>query len=120
MLALAGASVVAAPLQGRWGGDHARLVLGSDGGRLQLDCATGVITGPVVVAADGTFTATGRFDEHAPGPQPADTAPQGRVARYSGRLAGDALTLSVQADGSAGPQVFHLRSGVEVKLARCL
>ena len=107
-------------LEGRWGGDRLQLTLDANGGRLELDCASGTIAGPVKSLANGKFSAVGTFDQHSPGPQRADEAAAVGKARYSGEIHDGAMTLSILAAGAGAPQVFHLRKGAAVKLVRCL
>jgi hypothetical protein len=103
-----------------WAGDRARLVVDERGGRLELDCASGRISsvGPLV---DGSaFSAAGTFERHAAGVQVTEAATATRPAQYVGEVKDGALTLSIQVEGEARPQVLHLRQGATVKLVRCL
>ena len=109
-----------AALEGRWGGDRLQLVLNASGGRVQMDCASGTIAGPLKPDAAGGFAATGTFEQHRPGPQRADDAQAAAKARYTGEVKDSAMTLTIEAEGAAAPQVFHLRRGEAVKMVRCL
>ena len=112
-------SMMAAPLQGQWAGDQARFVMDTQGGTVELECATGTIAGPVTPGGDGKFTATGTFEQHQGGATRAD-GPAPAKARYSGEVQGGSLKLTVLVDGNAVPKVFNLREGARIKLIRCL
>lgn len=118
---------VAAQLSGAWAGDRLQLTIdaNSGSGRLETDCASGSFEGPLLQAGDGSFVASGHFEQHGPGPDGADTAGAGSrpaAARFEADLASDGLnmTLSIQTSGSAKRQIFRLRKGVKIKLIRCL
>lgn len=121
-LALLGvaAGATAAELQGTWGGDRLQLTVEAQGAiRLQSDCASGRIAGPVAPGADGRFEADGQFDDHVPGPQAAGPAAASRPAKFSGRVQGGVLTLSIVPQGAQEARTFTLREGVRVKLVLC-
>ena len=108
-------------IEGTWGGDRLRLVVDAKGaGRVELDCAGGAITGPLVLSEKGTFVAAGTFEQYRSGPQRADEAAAVAKARYEGNVDGGTMTLSILPEGAAKPQVFKLRKGAAVKLVRCL
>ena len=119
--AVAAPAASAQALEGSWGGDRLLLVIDAGGGRVQMDCASGSITGPIALAANGSFIATGTFLAHQAGPQRIDETATPATARYAGELIGsDALRLSILAPGAAAAQVFNLRRGATFKLIRCL
>lgn len=107
-------------IDGKWGGERLQLMVDANGGRIETDCASGRFNGPLALGADGSFSATGSFEVHRPGPQQADVAEVPSNARYSGDVRDGVMTLSVLTLGESKPQVFHLRKGVAVKLVRCL
>jgi hypothetical protein len=112
--------LVAPPLQGLWAGDRMQLTVDAKGGRIEMDCASGTLTGPLNPGGDGKFQATGTFEQHQPGPQRADKAAAAVSARFVGELHAGAMTLTILTEGGAAPQVFNLREGARVKLVRCL
>lgn len=129
-LALLGGLLMVAPLamgvpaagsiEGAWGGDRLRLVVDAQGaGRVELDCASGAIVGPILLSEKGNFAAAGTFEQYRSGPQRADEAAAVTKARYEGAVEGGAMTLSIWPEGAAKPQVFKLRKGAAVKLVRC-
>lgn len=120
MVATTNAGAAPAPLQGQWAGDRMQLVIDAQGGRIETDCASGRINGPIVVAADGRFTMPGSFETHRPGPQRADEAVALPAASYTGELRDGLLTLSITPAGASAAQVYTLQAGARVKLVRCL
>lgn len=124
-LALAGcvSAVPAGPLIGSWGGRHVGLELDSAGGRLDYDCAAGTIYGPVVPGADGSFRAAGTHVPGTGGPERVGEVRPSYPATYSGRLAGETMTLLVEYRSAQEPVrmgPFTLRRGAEPMLLRCL
>lgn len=107
-------------LTGEWGGDGLVATFTAQGATFEASCAQGAVPSPVHPDAGGRFTADGRFEIERPGPQPADEDGRGVEAVFSGRVSGDALTLSVREAGGGPPQTYHLRRGVRPKLVRCL
>lgn len=116
---LAGNGVAAGPaIEGPWAGEHIQLEADAQGARIEADCASGTIAGPLRPGADGRFAATGTFDAQQAGPQAAN-APSAAAARYTGRVQDDLMTLSILAPGASEAQTFTLRRGARVKLRRC-
>ena len=107
-------------LQGQWGGDQLRLIIDAQGGRLAAACADGSFSGPLTLAADGSFRVSGVYDQHAPGPQRADNAAPHVPARFSGEVRNGVMALSILPDGASEAQVFTLRKDQAAKIVRCL
>lgn len=94
---------------GVWGADGANLTVAADHALLELSCAQGTIASPLVVASGGTIQADGTFGRVG-GAAPPDGIFPSYAARYSGRLAGDALTLTIRVPATAqelGPFVLR-------------
>lgn len=118
---IASAGSFTGSLEGQWGGDRLRLVIdSSNNGRIEMDCASGIIGGPINLTADGKFVASGTFEQYRGGPQRADEAAAPANARYTGEVKQDAMKLSILPLGASAAQVFNLRKGAAVKLVRCL
>ena len=107
-------------LQGQWGGDQLRLVIDAQGGRIFTGCADGSFSGPLRLAADGSFLIAGVFDQHQPGPQLADEAAARAPARFSGEVRNGVMVLSILPAGAQQAQIFTLRQGQPAKIVRCL
>ena len=106
---------------GAWGGRHVGVELGPGGGRLEYDCASGEIDGPVRPDHLGRFTARGYHTPGHGGPaREGEILPRWR-ALYWGRLSGRTMTLRVRiAETGVELGPFTLRRDVEPITFRCL
>lgn len=105
---------------GTWGGQHVRLEVRDDGAEIEFDCAHGRINGRLRPGADGRFDATGTFVAERGGPVREGASDKGEPARYTGRVRGKTMTLSVRLTNSnddAG--TFTLTHGREPELVKC-
>ena len=102
---------------GTWGGDDVGFVVSADSAHIHLGCTRGDITGPIPIAAGGTFDVVGRHNVDA---FPVDLEIF-HPARYSGRLHGnDRLTIEVTLTDTGrrlGPAEAFL--GREPRLGNC-
>lgn len=114
------AGTAPALLQGQWAGDRLQMVVDAHGGRIEGDCASGRINGPVTVGADGRFAVQGSFENYAPGPQRADESAAAATAGYSGEVRDGVLKLTITPAGAGPAQVYTLQAGARFKLLRCL
>ena len=111
---------------GPWGGRGIALTVEDSGAKIEMDCAHGRITGRLVLDADGRFELPGTFTRERPGPVhmgPNGEAQEekGEPARYSGRVEGDALRVSIRLESGGremGP--FELQAGTTPRLHKCL
>ncbi len=105
---------------GIWGGDGIRLTVTADGATIEYACADGLIEQTLKIDAKGNFVAKGVHIEGRGGPIRIDDEPTRRPARYSGRIAGEEMTLTVTLTES-GKSVgeFVLRRGQVPHLRRC-
>src|SRR5687767_10155675 len=86
-----GPTAVIAP--GPWGGWHVRMSVTSVEGRLESDCAGGVIEEPLRPDGEGRFTASGTHTPGHGGPiRDGEILPSFR-ARYDGRVKGEQMSL---------------------------
>ena len=105
---------------GQFGGTGAGLDTTPGAIRLTFDCATGSIDGPIALDEQGRFDVPGRLEREGPGPARPDSPKGGAAARYTGRLEGETLTLSVRPAGSdevLGP--FTLIRGRVARIRSC-
>ena len=109
------------PVTGSWGGDHISLIMGPTSGRLEYDCASGEIDGPLLVDQAGRFTASGYHSPGHGGPDRQGYEPPRLAALYSGQVHRDAMTLTVSVP-STGIQIgpLTLRRNAQPMLMRCL
>jgi len=108
-------------ITGEWGGDHAGLVAMPDSGTMEYDCAAGRITQPLRPLADGSVLALGTHTPGHGGPVRIDEVLPRRPARYTGRVDGDRLTLTVvMTDSNATVGTFELFRGRSPHVFKCL
>jgi len=95
---------------GTWGGEGAVLRIAEDGAAaLEFDCATGSLSEPPSIRADGSFSWTGEFDPERGNPVAGTGDADPQPATYLGVLDGTKLTLSVDVeslDHAEGPFVL--------------
>ena len=108
------------PLTGRWGGTHIGLSLTETGGTVDYDCAAGAIDEPLVPDRDGRISAEGTYTPGIGGPERAGEVRPSYRARYTGRVGGDSLTMTVRVENGVLIGPYDLRRGVEPTLMRCL
>jgi hypothetical protein len=77
-----------------WGGEHVEMELTKDGGKLDFDCATGTITEPPAVDAQGKFRVSGTYLRERPGPTMRD-GNLAVAAVYSGSISGTIMHLHI-------------------------
>jgi hypothetical protein len=106
---------------GLWGGSHVSMQITSTGGRVEYDCAEGVIQGPIRPDGTGRFIATGTHTPGHGGPIREDEILPSFRARYDGQISGERMNLVVTLiDTGAVLGPFELRHGSHGRLVRCL
>jgi len=117
----ASSTVPPALVTGEWGGDHAGLIATSGGGTMEYDCATGFITEPIRPSPDGGISVTGTHTPGHGGPVRIDEVLPQRPARYTGRVDGEHLTLTVvMTDSNVTVGTFELYHGRSARVFKCL
>ena len=110
------------PASGAWGGPHIRLDVAEDGtAAVELDCAHGSTTEPIVLDRQGAFRAAGTYAQERPGPVREGQEDAGRPAVYTGRTEGGTMSLTITLTGSGeelGP--FELTHGKTPRLTKCM
>ncbi len=103
-----------------WGGEHIRLQVTEGGADIEYDCAQGTMAQPPVADAGGRFDIKGTHRVEHPGPIRRDEESNGRPARYTGKISGDTMTLTVTlTDKSETFGTFTLKRGSEGKVFKC-
>jgi hypothetical protein len=107
---------------GDWGGEHVRLTVGATSAAVEYDCAHGTIDGPLVVRSDGRFEAGGTYTREHGGPIRDGEVPDVHPARYTGRVEGDRMSLTVDVLDTSGivPGQYTLARGVTAHVFKCL
>jgi len=103
---------------GTWGGLHAVLEVSDKGAEIEFDCAHGRVDGPLAVDAHGAFDLPGTFTPEHGGPVRRDEQPPKLEARYTGRVEGKAMTLTVFREGKEIGS-FTLTQGSPGRLWKC-
>lgn len=105
---------------GAWGGDHVALTVTDAGGHVEFDCAHGDLTEPLSVDNTGRWAVKGTYARERGGPVRQGDEQTSRPARYSGRLEGDSLQLTVAlADTSETVGTFALKRGAAGNVHKC-
>lgn len=111
-----------AAAKGVWGGRHVRLNVGDEGADIEFDCAHGSME-KLVLDASGNFNVSGFYVPERGGPVSIDEKERRIPARYSGRVEGESMNLTVtleNADGGPEPMSFTLTHGKDSRLVKCL
>jgi hypothetical protein len=103
-----------------WGGLHVRLVITSGGAEVEFDCAHGEIKVPLKADAQGHFDLPGTFVRERGGPARADETESGEPVRYSGRIEGDKMSLTITlSSNNEKLDDFSLTRGNQGRLFKC-
>ena len=113
------ASLITGPVaRGVWGGPQGNLTVYADSATLDLPCAAGRITQPVVAGTDGTFDLAGQYAVQAGPVRPGGPAWQPAHFRGSHTDGDITLTIVLSDTVSVGPLTFH--EGTVGTFPRCL
>ncbi len=106
---------------GLWGGEHIRMQVSDEGARIEYDCAHGTISEPLVTDSGGRFDVKGSHTKERGGPVREGEHSDGQPARYSGRIDGQAMTLTVTlAERKETVGTFNLTYGKSPRIVKCL
>ena len=103
---------------GVWGGQHINIEVGEKSAKIEYDCASGVIDGPLTVEANGSFKLRGTHRPERGGPIRADDDTKGQPATYTGSIKGNTMTLTLKV-GDEDTETFTLEKGKEGELFKC-
>jgi len=85
---------------GRWGGVHIVINVDAGSASIDYDCATGTITGPLLIERNGRFTWRGTFRAEHPGPTRRDEGANESPVVYTGTVIGDEMKLHIKRSGN--------------------
>jgi hypothetical protein len=106
---------------GTWGGEHISLNATAAGARLEFDCANGQINQPITLDGNGAFDVAGVYVQEHGGPVRIDEQPNGQPARYSGRVEGQTMTLTITLTGKQQTVgTYTLGHGQNPRIFKCL
>ncbi|HUG53486.1 MAG TPA: hypothetical protein VMR21_07790 [Vicinamibacteria bacterium] len=108
-----------APL-GTWGGEHIRLEVTSSGATVEYDCAHGTVDEPIALDAEGRFAVEGTHVPESGGPQRDGEQLPVFPARFTGRVDGRTMRLTVTLVEGGVVGTFRLAHGGAGRLLKCL
>jgi hypothetical protein len=108
-------------LTGMWGGQHMRLEVSSRGASIEYDCAHGTIDQPMTLDSGGYFDVRGTHITERGGPVREGERSDALAARYTGRIQGKTMTITVMlTDSKEIAGTFTLGYGKTPRLRKCL
>jgi hypothetical protein len=106
---------------GSWGGEQIRMEVTAQGAEINYPCAHGSIKGALKLDRNGKFDLTGNHVAEHPGPIRNDEDTKGHPARYTGRIDGENMTLTVTlTDTKETVGTFTLTYGRGGRVRKCL
>jgi len=105
--------------RGEWGGDHVNMNVGDGSAKLEFDCATGYIAGPLSVDQHGKFQLHGTFTPERGGPIRAGESSREQPASYSGEIKDHTMTLILKIGDSDETETFTLEKGKAGHIVKC-
>ena len=106
---------------GIWGGEHIQMQVTESGAQIEYDCAHGSVDEPLALDREGRLDVKGTHVRERGGPVRRGDKPDSHPARYTGRVEGQTMTLTVtltDSDESAG--TFTLTQGEQGRIRKCL
>jgi hypothetical protein len=105
---------------GHWGGDHISIDVTDGDASVEFDCAYGRIFMPVLLE-EGDFLANGTYTQEHGGPVREGELLPTQAARYSGRVRGQRMTLTVTLpEEGRALGTFELQQGRTGRVFKCL
>jgi len=106
--------------QGIWGGEHISLEVTEHGATLEYDCAQGTISRRILLDRRGRFDVVGQHVPEHGGPVRQNEQPTGYPVRFTGRVNGKLMTLTLR-DSVTNKVIgnFILSYGREPRLIKC-
>ena len=105
--------------EGKWGGAHAALTVEQAGARVELDCAHGEATAPLLLDEGGRFDVPGYYVQEHGGPNREEEDDR-RPARYLGSADEREVRLSIHlTDDSSTIGPFSMILGSPAQLVKC-
>ena len=105
---------------GMWGGKHIGMEVTDTGARIEYDCAHGTVDQQLVADENGRFEVQGVHIQESGGPVREGEEDKGRPARYTGRVEGKTMTLTVRLAGADEPiGTYTLTYGRSPLIRKC-
>ena len=102
---------------GVWGGEHIHIEVGEKSAKIEYDCATGVIDGPLVVDGSGRFNLRGTHTMERGGPVRMNDDAASEPATFTGTIKGNKMTLTLKLGDTE--DTFTLEKGKHGELFKC-
>ena len=105
---------------GTWGGPHIGLEIGDDRSTIEFDCAHATIDQAFRTDGAGAFDLPGKYVNESAGPARQDVKVEEHCERFSGRIEGKEMTLTVRLiDTNQTVGTFRLTRGALPQVAKC-
>lgn len=105
---------------GSWGGEHIGLEVTERGATVEYDCAHGTIGRRIIPDKSGRFDVPGTYTEESGGPVRQDARQHTYAARYTGRVRGVRMSVTVRrGDSNKVIGTYTLVRGQEPSLFKC-
>jgi len=96
------------------------MLITESGAKITYDCAHGSIDQQITIDSEGRFDVRGIHVREVDGPVRSDQNPDSHPARYTGRVNGKDMTLTVTlTDTRESVGTYSLKQGEKPELARC-
>jgi hypothetical protein len=106
---------------GDWGGEHIKLEIGENGARLEFDCAHSTVSQQITLDDRNSFDVVGEYVSESGGPERVGERPDAHPVRYTGRIDGQKMTISVTlTDRNQEIGTFTLIRGQSPVIYKCL
>jgi hypothetical protein len=107
--------------RGLWGGEHVRLEVDEAGARVEFDCAHSTVNRAITLDGRSQFDFEGVYVSERGGPERPGQTQDRHTARYTGRVEGDRMFLSVTlTDVKQDLGTYTLERGADPVLFKCL
>jgi len=106
---------------GNWGGEHIGMIVADTGATIEYDCATGVISEPLLLRPQGEFSWKGIHYPGHGGPVRVDEPSNAHEARYTGKADASQMIITLTIlDSVQTSQTFTLARGANPRVFKCL
>jgi hypothetical protein len=106
---------------GRWGGQGIAMEVAEKGATLDYDCAHGTLDEAILLDAEGRFEVKGLHFRERGGPAREGQEPKGQPVRYTGKVEGKTMTLTIKGLDKDEPiGTYTLVHAKPPRIRRCL
>ncbi|SRR6266487_4218819 len=106
--------------KGTWGGQHIGLEITDSGATIEFDCAHGTVDQRIEGDSNGVLDLRGTYVRESPGPARQGDREDSHPARYTGRVEGKSMTITIRlTDTGETVGTFKLSRGALPKVFKC-